>query len=219
MFKKIFFCFLLCSVCFSAQAQVRFSTYFGRLFPNLSNLNTLLTQNGFDALKPSSNCTGVSIVTATDDFVEIMMDGFFATQFANQNNNKGYTFQTGGLGLNVGFRVINKYKTTLTPFLGVAWSPASTLRIRNGNPPSGNTPIAGQLQAPANQLIELTHTSPFYLNIGVQAKFKIRKLSMGLKVGYYGRLSKTKWTMTGQRLSEAPTINPLGFQTALMIGF
>jgi hypothetical protein len=203
----------------NSPAQVKLSPYFGKSFPSFGNLNSFLTRHGFNPLTSSNNCVGVNL-SMPDEYVELIFDGFISTQEKNYNANKGYSFRTGGIALSMGWRGIKKEKYSITPSLGVTWNPVSILQIRNGNPPNGATPMSGQLLNPTNQLIEFMHIAPFYLNIGVQTKLNVWKIAnLGLKVSYQGRLSKSKWSMSGQSLSEAPAINPLGFQTALLVSF
>lgn len=220
--KKTLFLLIFVMWASSSQAQIRFSIAQGISVPHLSRLNNTLSKAGFQTFQPLIYTMGMSLEIPFDDF----MSGNFLYLYSYQNRSyemdKGVSFRNAMIGYSFGVKVINKFKTKLEPLLGIGWTPrygSTTIRVRMNTPVSAGTLISNQLVAPTNQILELQHQSRFSWHIGTKYSFKLKYLSLGVQLGYYGRISKSRWFIGNVELADNMPINPTGFYSMLLMNF
>jgi hypothetical protein len=193
------------------KAQIKVNVLTGVSMPLLRELNDVLFDNGYKTLNTVNFSTGADIAISTDDFLDLHFMFFVNNFIRNYNADRGVSFQSALIGYSMGIKMINKYKTSLEGIIGFGWNLPSTLRLKNGNLPTNTTSVVNQIQLPKLQVTELTHKSPLLWHVGGKYRFRISKINTALNVGYYGKVSKSRWYISNLQLTDPMNINPIGF--------
>jgi|GEM_PF-3355239 len=117
----------------------------------------------------------------------------------------------------MGYKVIQRYKYSLEPMLGISIASPFKLNIRNGNPMSST--LNTQLIAPNSTFTQLAYKANFSFHAGLQYKFNWKSFSLALRAGHYVRLSKGKWLNGKALVTDAPTMNALDTYLNLFVYF
>lgn len=217
--KWTYLCFIF-SLCLSeAQAQLQVNFVNGINLSNVTSLNTLLEQQGYEPIPEISGHTGAEFGTEFSGMIIRFGYNFLYQRGATRLGNRNSTL-TGGYGnFLYGFKLINRSNIAFNVLAGASITMPFRLRLINGNP--SNNSFLGQIQNPSSQVNELDFHSPFYLHSGVEYHFSIKKIyRVGLRANYSVRLSRAEWQSGGKILSgDVPKINPISGQFSLLFGF
>jgi hypothetical protein len=216
--KKLILLIVLLLVTRQGYAQYKFGFNIGANLPYTTHLNHYLVQANLQPLEGMGLVAGLNLALGNDELTNRMDFNYFLQQGKN-NTDKSTSLQGFYYTVNIGYKVINRYKYSLEPMLGVSLSSGCKLNIRNGTPVSST--LSTQLTSPNSTITSLTYRAPFFFHAGLQYKFKVKAYSLGIRAGHHVRLSKGKWfsATPSALLQDAPTLNPLGTYINFMLFF
>ena len=211
--KKIFYYLLFLFALTNANAQqISYTFNSGMAIGYPRELNNYLRAAGLPTLRTVGVSLGCDIKIQNNRFtVHIEPNYLF---YRSQEQNPYVSTQGLSFGNSIGYLVVNKYKTTIEPFIGLKYLNAFSLNIQN-NTATNN--IATQLQK--FNSTQINYRLGVLFHVGLQAKITIAGRFVTFKAGHHVRLSQTKWfnNIPLQPLSDTPNFNPVG--TYLTIGF
>ncbi len=192
----------------------------GIIAPNLSELNSALSDNGFMPLDELFFSCGGGFYTI---FPRSRLVTFFNYSTYSRDKTVGdfsNSIRGTTVGTSLGYSALSRGKWQLIPFAGAVYSWFGA-RVSQASV-EGQT-FSGYLSGGGNQ--QHVATNGFVANVGLHLavtdifKGNIgRNLFIGLRPDFFIPLGDLQWQTNDVKLSDGPAINPQGFQCSLVLG-
>lgn len=214
--KKATFLLLFIFTMIQGKAQVDYTFYTGASLNYAGDFKEYLTNLGLPTFRQVGANLGLDIRIKTARWVTHIEANYIA--YRGQNNQNPYATTEGfTFGNSVGYLVVNKYKYSLEPLIGIKYLNFFNFRVRTNNNTANS--FATQLQTLNSN--QFDYRFNFALHLGLQGGFNAFGRKIMLRAGHHFRLSKVKWyNDTFQNvISDTPNLNPLGSYLSIGVSF